>query len=403
MKKKVLIFIEDGTFTYDNRVIQETNALLNAGWAVTVISEKSNEDPYYRKVNENLHTYFFPKPTARGTLGHILEHSISIVLGSLLSFWIYLRHGFSIFHACNPMDILWIIALPYKILGVKFIYDQHDLCPELYLSRGGSKKGLLYKILIYLEKCSYNIADVVISTNESFKKIALKRGGVKPQQVFVVRNGPNLEQFKPTKPKIGLKRNGNILVGYLGNMNPQDGVDCLLEAAHEIVINRQYHKIAFILIGGGSVQMNLKQQSAELGLKDYVKFTGRLKPDDQMMSILSACDICVQPDLINPLNDKTTMCKAMEYMALNKPVVAFDLLETRVSCGDAATYVYENSSVALADKIMELVDDPEKRLEMGSKGRSRIKSKFSWSHSIPNLLNAYELILKKCDFLVSSD
>jgi glycosyltransferase involved in cell wall biosynthesis len=399
MKKKVLIFIEDGTFTYDNRVIQEANALLNAGWTVTVISEKSNEDPYYRKFNKKLHTYFFPKPTAKGILGHIIEHSISLMLGSLLTFWIYLRHGFSIFHACNPMDILWIIALPYKILGVKFIYDQHDLCPELYLSRRGSKKGLFYNILIFLEKCSYKIADVVISTNESFKKIAIERGGVKPERVFVVRNGPNLEQFKPTQPKMGLKRNGNILVGYLGNMNPQDGIDCLLEAAYEIVRNRQYHKIAFILIGGGSVQMDLKQQSAELGLKDYVKFTGRLKPDNEMMSILSACDICVQPDSINPLNDKTTMCKAMEYMALNKPVVAFDLLETRVSCGDAATYVYENSPVALADKIMELVDDPDKRLEMGSKGRSRIKSKFSWSHSIPNLLNAYELILKKCDFL----
>lgn len=400
MTKKVLIFIEDTTFTYDNRVIRETSTLVQEGWEVTVISQKCPGDPFYRKINGKLRAYFFPKPTAQGAWGHILEHAISLVVGSLLTLWVYIRHGFSVFHACNPMDILWVIALPYKLLGVKFIYDQHDLCPEIFISRGdGDKNSLFYKILLFLEKLSYRTADSVICTNESYKEIAIERGGRNQGDVFVVRNGPNLDQFKPSLPEPNLKKRDKILVGYLGNMNIQDGVDYLVEAAHEIINKRKRSDILFVLIGGGSVQRLLVRRVSEMGLKNSVLFKGRMVPDKKMMAVLSACDICVQPDPPNLLNDKSTMCKAMEYMALNKPVIAFDLKETKVSCGDVALYVSENSSVALADSILQLADNPELRREMGEKGRRRIERSFSWEHSVPKFLAAYKhALMKSKDF-----
>jgi glycosyltransferase involved in cell wall biosynthesis len=391
MRKRVLVFIEDGTFTYDNRVIRETSALIKEGWEVVVISQKGPSDPFYRRINEKLWAYFFPKPTAEGVLGHVFEHSISLVVGSLLTLCVYLRHRFSVFHACNPMDILWLVALPYKLLGVKFIYDQHDLCPELFLSReDGDTNSLFYRILLLLERLSYRMANSVIVTNESYKEIAVERGSKEPSDVFVVRNGPDLNQFKPTLANPDIRRQARTVVGYLGNMNHQDGVNYLIEAANEIVNRRKRSDISFVLIGGGSVQESLARTVAEMGLEKRVLFTGRMKPDREMMAVLSACDICVQPDPLNPLNDKSTMCKAMEYMALGKPVIAFDLKETRVSCGDAAMYVTPNDWVELADKIILLAERDDIRDRMAKAGRRRIETRLSWDSSVPNLLRAYK-------------
>lgn len=395
MTKRVLVFIEDGSFSYDSRVIRETSALIKEGWEVVVISPKGPTDPFYRLINKHLRAYFFPKPTAQRAWEHILEHSISLVLGSLLTLWVYLRHRFSVFHACNPMDILWLIALPYKLLGIKFIYDQHDLCPELFLSREhGNTISIFYRILLLMERLSYRMANSIIVVNESCKEIAVERGSKDPSEVFVVRNGPDLTQFKPTIANLNIRRQARTVVGFLGNMNQQDGVNYLIEAANEIINRRKRSDIAFVLIGGGSVQKSLARTVTEMGLEKSVLFTGRMKPEKEMMAILSACDICVQPHPITPLNDKSTMCKAMEYMALGKPVIAFDLKETRVSCGDVALYVSENSADALAEKILELAEASELRREMGEKGRQRIERFFSWEHSIPSLLEAYKHALR---------
>ncbi len=391
MTKRVLIFIEDGTFTYDNRVIRETFALIEEGWEVVVICPKSPKDPFYQRINEKLRVYFFPKPTAQGVLGHILEHSISLVVGSLLTLWVYVHHRFSVFHACNPMDILWLVALPYKPFGVKFIYDQHDLCPELFLSReDGGANSVFYRVLLLLERLSYRMAHSVIVTNESFKEIAVERGNKDPDDVFVVRNGPDLSQFKPTEANQEIRRQARTVVGYLGNMNHQDGVNYLIEAANEIVNRRKRADILFVLIGGGSVQESLARTVKDMSLEKQVFFTGRMKPDKEMMAVLSACDICVQPDPLNPLNDKSTMCKAMEYMALGKPVIAFDLKETRISCGDAAVYVTPNDYVELADKIMLLAERDDIRERMARAGRVRVENGLSWDSSVPNLLRAYK-------------
>ncbi len=392
MNKKALIFIEDGSFTYDNRVIRETEALLNAGWDITVICPKYPDDPFYRKIIHNLRVYFYPKPNAETALGHLFEHTVSIFFGSILTFWVSIKHGFSVFQGCNPMDILWAIILPYKLFGKKFVFDQHDLCPELLLSReGGSKNTILYKVLMALEKISFKVADSVIATNESYKQVAIERGEKSPEDVFVVRNGPDLNKFKKVPPKSGLKGNTEFLVGYLGNMNYQDGVDYLLEAAKRIVETRD--DIRFIFIGGGSCQPNLKEMAKKMGLERYATFTGRL-PDAEMLETLCACDICVQPDPLNALNEVSTMNKAMEYMAIEKPVVTFDLKETRVLCGDAALYAKPNDAAELAQKIMHLADNFDLRVEMARKGKARVEMFLSWEYSVPNLIAAYNYAVK---------
>ena len=387
--RSTLIVIEDGSFTYDNRVIREANALLEEGWDVTVICPKNREDPFYKRESDRLRIYFYPKPEARSTIGHVIEHSTSILAVSLLSWVAYLRHGFRIVQGCNPMDILWIPYLPFRIFGVRYVFDHHDLCPELYLCRGeGSRTSVFFRILLWLEHQTFRFANTVIATNESYRAIAIERGGRHPDDVFVVRNGPDLAKFRPVPPRLDLTSNGDILIGYLGNMNPQDGVDYLLLVAKELTTNRGVRNLRFVLVGGGSHQAELKRQCSELGLDNVVTFTGRL-PDDDMLATLCACDICVQPDPSNPLNDRSTMNKVMEYMALGKPVVAFDLTETRVSCGDAALYAEPNNVSGLADMILKLATDAPLRQQMGHLGRKRIEETLAWPYSVPNLLDAY--------------
>ncbi len=394
MKRKTLIFIEDNTFSHDNRVIREATALVEAGWDVTVVCPRYPGDPFYRRVNDSLRVYFFPKPNAVGAVGHIAEHAITLILGSILVLWAQLRHGFQILHACNPMDTLWLLAVPYRLFGKRFIYDQHDLCPELYLSREGTdREGLIFRTLLWLERKSYQTAAAVISTNETYKSFAIRRGGRDPGSVFIVRNGPDLNKFHPVEPRNDLKKNGEILVGYLGNINLQDGVDHLLTAAKQIVLDRDRKDIRFVLVGGGAYQPELVKLSKRMGLTDCVTFTGRL-PDHQMLETLCACDICVQPDPYNPLNDASTMNKVMEYMALGKPVIAYDLKETRFSCGDAAIYADPHDPDDLGRKILELADDAGLRSRMASMGRERVEKVLAWPLSVPHLIAAYEHALR---------
>lgn len=390
MKQKALIFIEDTSFTFDNRVKQMAASLVENGWSVTVISQKFHDDPFYRKISDNFRTYHFPKPTAEGALGHVIEHAYTLIAGTLLTLWVALRHGFSVFHACNPMDIMWMLAFPYRLFGKRFIFDQHDLCPELYLSRADtSESDAFYRALQWLERCSYRTAHAVISTNESYKAIAVSRGGRERDDVFVVRNGPNMDRLREVPPRTDLKAEGETLVGYLGNINPQDGVDLTMDAAQYIRGELGRTDIKFVLVGGGSSQPILAEQSREMGLGDVMTFTGRLS-DEDMLATLSACEFCLQPDPKNPLNDKSTMNKVMEYMAIGKPVVAFDLVETRVSCGDAALYATPNEVADLAEKIVFLADHPEERERMAKLGKERVHGQLLWKYSVPHLLAAYK-------------
>jgi len=395
-KRKVLIFIEDGSFTFDNRVKREALALIEDGWYVSVISPKYSGDKLYKKYSNNLRSYHYPKPNALSVYGHLVEHFITLVFGSIFTFWVFIRHGFSVFHACNPTDVLWMVFLPYKIFGTKFIFDQHDLCPELYLSRGikgVGEKNILYRILLLLEYMSYKLANVVISTNESYKYIAMKRGRKKNEDVIIVRNGPARSRFRDLGNNNTNIDKDNISIGYIGNMNPTDSVEIILLIAHHIVHLTCRSDFHFYLIGSGSSFKQLRKLSNKLMVDDHVTFTGRI-PDSEVIDILKNCDICIQPDAPTPLNDKSTMNKVMEYMALGKPIITYDLTETRVSCGDAAIYIDKNGGITdFSEKIIFLSENKQLRIKMGGIGGRRVESALWWDYSVPHLLEAYQIAM----------
>jgi glycosyltransferase involved in cell wall biosynthesis len=277
----------------------------------------------------------------------------------------------------------------HRILGKKFVFDHHDLSPELYLSRyKKTADGLVCRSLRLFEGLSLKLADIAIATNESYRSIAIHRHAIDPDKVFVVRNGPDLTRVRLIGPDLHLKRMGKIILCYLGAMNPQDGVDYLLRALGHLVHDLGRKDFHCVLIGDGDSRAELQSQALDLGLGDHVRFTGFI-PDDDMMRYLSTADICLDPNPSSPLNDVSTWIKVMEYMALGKPIISFDLKETRISARDAALYVTPNDELQFARAIVRLMDDPAERSRMGANGRTRIRDELNWNVTSQNLLKAY--------------
>ena len=386
---RVLIFIEDGSFIFDNRVKREAKTLEGAGFQVSVICPRYPGEELAETVGRT-YVYRYPKLSLGGpVLGHLCEFASSLFFGWLLALWVAIRRGFDVIQLCNPPDVLFPIALFFKPFGKKYIFDHHDVCPELFEAQYGKRSGLIYRILCWAERCSLCWADGVMSTNESYRRIAAERAGVPADRIKVVRNGPDLEQFRDWPLP---KKKSPVRVGYIGNMNPQDGVDYLLRAAKHICVDLGRKDVEFVLIGKGDSFRALKRLTAELGLDSAVRFTGRI-PDEEVLQELSACDIGCQPDPRNPLNNVSTMNKVMEYMALAKPVVAFDLVETRVSCADSALYSRDITPVALATEIIRLADDFQLRRSMGLAGRQRVEERLAWTYSEAPLLAMYRMVL----------
>jgi glycosyltransferase involved in cell wall biosynthesis len=387
--KKILILIEDGSFLYDNRVKREAETLTAAGYQVAVICPRYPGESSFG-IHGNVHIYRYTKWEFGGHFGEYLS---SLIKGGWLTLKAWRRHGrFDFIQACNPPDLWFTIAALFKLIaGTKFVFDHHDICPELFLSRFGENRRIGYAMMLLLEKLTFKLSDGVISTNESYKRIARERGGIPAEKVRVVRNGPDLKKFSPRARDPQIQGSDGILVGYLGNMNPQDGVDHLLLAAQAIVHQHRRTDIHFVLIGKGDAFDDLNRKAKLFNLNGKVRFMGRL-PDEEMLRYLSSCDICVQPDPLNPLNNLSTMNKVMEYMALEKPVVAYDLVETRYTGGDCLLYAEPNNPVDLARKIIALADDPEKRKTLGKRGRKRIEASMSWEHSEIQLLDLYRLL-----------
>jgi len=397
MKKKVLILVEDLPFKYDNRVKRETMSLSEHGWDVTVLSPRAENGKYFEEINKSIRAYYYPKKDKNSTLGHIFEHTTTIILTLFYTLFIFFKHRFNVIHACNPMDIFWLIYLPYKLTGAKFLFDQHDLSPEVYLSRPySSSRDLFYKILCWLEKKSYRYAHSIIATNESYKEKAIIRGGVDPSKVFIVRNGPQLNRFdKVFLDKTEIFKDKSILeIGYVGNMNLQDGVEEVVYVC-EFLLNELNRKdFKFVLIGGGANQPNLKKLVKNKGLENYIEFTGRID-DNILLQRLSKCAFCIQPDPYNELNNISTMNKIMEYMALGKTFVAYDLKETRVSGHDCGLYAKINDRRDFSNKIVKFLDDQSLRENLGKRGRERIENVLEWKYSVPSLLSAYNNLVKK--------
>ncbi len=392
MNRRVLILVENLSVPFDRRVWLEARALKQDNNAVSVICPRfENEKGFEILEGINIYRYSPPPPT-KGILSYIFEFSYCFVMTFILSLVVFFRHNFDVIHACNPPDMFFLVGLFYKVFGREFYFDQHDLCPEVYLAKyGAHKKDFFYRMLLGLEYFTYKTADRVIVTNNSYRDIAISRGRLDPDSVVVVRTGPDAERFKMVSPVPSLKQGKRFLVSYLGVMAPQDGVDYLLLAI-DIIINRyKRDDIMFSIIGSGDSIGDLKRLKDELFLDGSVLFTGRI-PDKELFEYLSTSDVCVAPDPKNPLNDKSTMNKIVEYMAMARPIVSFDLRESRYSAGDAALYATPNNTEEFADKIIELLDDAECRNKMGSYGYERLrKGEFSWECNRNKLIGVYDV------------
>ena len=338
---------------------------------------------------EGIEVFRYPLPTtAAGFVNHLAEYAVAIPATLILSLLAWGGRRYDVVHACNPPDFFFPIGWLFKRLGAAFVFDQHDLSPEVYVAQGGRRGGLVHRLLLSCERRTYRTADVVIATNETYRRFALTRGGVDPDRVFVVRSSPDPARIHRVQPDPTLRVGRPSLVAYLGTMGQQDGVDLFVDAARHVASARP-GQVRFIAMGGGPMLEDLREQVCREGLADDVTFTGRV-PDEFVRRVLSTTDVAISPDPANDFNEYCTMNKTLEYMAVGVPVVAFDLEETRVSAADAATYAEPNDAAGLAELVMELLDDAERRARMGEIGRQRVAGPLSWEHSARNLLAAYD-------------
>jgi glycosyltransferase involved in cell wall biosynthesis len=394
VKNKVLIIVENAPVPFDPRVWKEALSLTERGYEVTVLCPKDKGYERAYEVLKGVRIYRHPMPKEGNSLfGYLAEYTCALCWELVFAWWIYLRHGFHVIQGCNPPDNIFLVAWPFKLFGVKYIFDHHDANPELYLSKY-EKKGTLYKIQVWLERMTYRVSDVVMATNQSYRDLAVARGGIAPDDVFVVRNGPDLSTFRPVQPISDLKYGKRYLVGYVGTMSVQEGLDILLDVAvHLRSLGRR--DIHFTCVGGGPGLGGLRKMVEEKDLSDMVNFTGRV-PDKQLLETLSTADVCVNPDKPCQMNDISTMIKIMEYMALGKPIVQFDLKEGRFSAQEASLYADNQNQVAdFAAKIIWLLDNPDARKSMGEFGRKRVVEKLAWEYSVANLITAYHRAFNK--------
>jgi glycosyltransferase involved in cell wall biosynthesis len=367
----------------------ESNTLKKNGYEVSIICPKGKgyEGEYEEIDGIHIYRHNLP-PEVSSAVGYLREYSHALWHEFRLARLIKKKHGFDVIHACNPPDLIFIVASWFKLFhNTKFLFDQHDLNPELYESKF-NKKGIFHTALKVAEKLTFKLADTVISTNESYKEIAETRGGKKPEDVIVVRSGPDLRFFNRVPANDEFRKGRKYLVGYLGVMGEFDGVDHLVKAAHFLIKDKGRADIQFCLVGGGPMLESLKKMAEEHNIAEYIEFTGRV-PDKELIERLSSCDVCVNPDPLNPLNDKSTMNKILEYMALEKPIVQYDLLEGKRSAGEASWYAIPNNIEDFATKIEMLLSDEESRLKMGAIGRKRMEEEFEWKFQEKKLLTAY--------------
>lgn len=390
-QRRVLIIVENLPSPFDRRVWQEATTLHKFNYQVSIICPTGKGYEKKFEVIDGIHIYRHSLPLeASGALGYLREYSSALFWEFILAWRVFLTRGFDVIHACNPPDNIFLIGIFFKMFGKKFLFDHHDINPELYEAKFG-RRDFFYKIIVAWERWTFRVADVSIATNESYKSIAIERGKMDPEKVFVVRSGPDLGRLRILPPREKLKNDRKYLVGYVGVMGKQEGIDYLLRAVRHVVYIMDRRDIHFGIVGGGTALDEMKDYARHLGVGDYVTFTGRV-PDQEMLEMLNTADICVNPDVANEMNDKSTMNKIMEYMSLGKPIVQFDLTEGRFSAQGASLYARKNDEVDLAEKIVQLLDDPVRRKEMGEFGRSRVETELEWKYEVPKLLAAYEAL-----------
>jgi glycosyltransferase involved in cell wall biosynthesis len=387
---RILIIVQNLPVPFDRRVWLECQALVAAGYQVAVVCPKGSGDPGYAVV-ESVELYKY-RPYAPGgsKAGFIIEYAYSFLATAWQTMKARRKGRFGVLQACNPPDIFWPIGrFLRRVDGTKFVFDHHDLCPELFESRFPDGPALPHRGLLALERATHRSADHVISTNDSYRDIAIRRSGKAPADVTVVRTGPDPDKLKRGPADPGLRRGRRYLAAYIGVMGPQDGVDIVVRAADVIVREMGRQDIAFTLIGSGDCFNELVALRDQLRLNGHVEFTGRA-PDELVKQVMSTADIGLSPDPKNPLNDVSTMNKTMEYMSFELPVVAFDLHETRISAGSAAVYVTPNDVHEYAKAIVDLADDQATREQLAKDGRTRVEDELAWEHQRRAYLGVYQ-------------
>jgi len=403
---RVLMLVENH-FPQDTRVRNEAILLTEAGYHVSVIALRKKGQVMTEVVN-GVQVYRLPrlelfKKTSHGnlsragllflklksSLGYLFEYCYFTAACLVVSFYVFIRRGFDVIHAHNPPDTLFVVALPFKLLGKKFIFDHHDLCPELYRSRYRTGEGFFTQLLRVFEWCSLKLADITIATNESYKRVQMERAKRDPRTIFIVRNGPDKLRMSQVQPSSRLKAMNKCILCYVGSLNPQDGVDYLLRSLRYLLNDLKRSDFHCVIMGTGDSLQDLRDLAGTLQLNGCVELTGFVS-DEDLQSNLAAADICVDPDPSSPLNDVSTWIKIMEYMAYAKPIVSFDLKETRFSAGEAAAYAKPNGESEFAEMIAHLMEQPELRRKMGTYGRQRVEQELQWTKVGQNLLTAYE-------------
>jgi glycosyltransferase involved in cell wall biosynthesis len=406
---KILMLVENH-FPQDTRVTNEATLLTGAGYQVSVVALRRRGQAGHEVLN-GVEVYRLPTlelfkktPFAnvnrmnlllvklKSFLGYVVEYCYFTAGCLIVSSYVFVKRGFDVMHAHNPPDTLFLVGLPFKLLGKQFVFDQHDLCPELYRSRYGAAEGLATRLLKMFEWCSLKLADVTIATNESYKRIQIERANKDPRDIFIVRNGPNRMRMTPVAPSARLRGMDKCILCYIGSLNPQDGVDHLLRSLRHLLYDLKRADFYCVIMGTGDSLQDLRNLADKLELNGCVELTGFVS-DEDLQANLAAADICLDPDPSSPLNDVSTWIKVMEYMAYAKPIVAFDLKETRFSAGDAAIYVQPNRETEFAETVAQLMGQPELRKKMGAYGRRRVEEELQWNRVGKNLLAAYETLL----------
>ncbi|SDY32872.1 Glycosyltransferase involved in cell wall bisynthesis [Jannaschia faecimaris] len=391
--RRVLIVVENLPVPLDRRVWLEATSLTAAGYEVSVICPTGRGWDKPREVINGVHIYRHPAPPEAhaGAMAYAREYLHAIRHWFRLARVVRRDRGFDVIQGCNPPDLIWLLALRYRLAGVRSLFDHHDVCPELFEAKFG-KRGLLYGVMRLWERITFACAQTSIATNESFARIARERGGMAAEDVFVVRSAPQIEKFLPGPGDATYRRAGTVL-GWIGIIGQQEGLDLMVEAvSHLIAMGKT--DVHVVVIGFGPHQQVIEDKVRQAGLSERFTFTGALY-GDVMLGALNAIDIGLAPDPKNAMNDISTMNKVMEYMTLEKPCVQFDLTEGRASAGDASLYARANDPEDFADKIAWLMDNPQEARAMGQRGRDRVLDTLSWDHSVPQLLAAYERVFSK--------
>lgn len=388
--RKVLIIVENLPVPFDTRVWQEATTLAANGYTVSVICPKGKGYTQEEEYLQGVHIFRHDLPAeGNGAVGYAKEYFTALKEELRLAKKVYKEIGFDVIHGCNPPDDIYMVAKHFKKYGVKYVFDHHDICPELFEAKFGKTSGLLYKSQLWLEKQTYKHCTFAFVTNESYKKIAIERGMMNPNKVIVLRSGPKLDRMKIQPPVENIKRGKKYMVGYLGVIGQQEGIEFILEAAKYCKETLNRNDLFWGIVGGGPHVAALREMCSKMGLDDCVEFTGRV-PDQQLLDYLNTADVCVNSDTYNSMNDKSTMNKILEYMALAKPIVQFELTEGHYSAQEASLYAEQNNAKDMADKIIYLLENPETRKKMGEFGRNRVINELSWEHTSKALLEGYE-------------